>query len=1116
MQLSRLFYSCAILIVCTWVQLDAQKDISGAITDADGNPLVGATVVEEGTTNGAITDINGQFSMTVASDESQLNISYVGMNESTITVGANDNLSITLDAAVALDEIVVTALGIRRDERSLGYSVGRVDGGELSRVAQENVLNGIAGKVSGVTINSTGGAGSSVSMVIRGANSLNGDNQPLFVVDGVPIANTLNNVSQVGRDNRVDFGNAIADLNPDDIASVSILKGPSAAALYGSRAGNGVVLITTKTGAANKGLTVSLNSNTVFDNPFKFLDFHTMYATGVRPYTPDNNPYPDGQLLIEEGSAAGIGPKLDQGYTAVQWNSPLDDNGSPIPLPLVSHPDNIRDFVQTGINTTNNLSIANRNDVVTYRASFTNLTSRGLIPNADFHKNYLNLSSAVNITKNFKLSTNVNVGRTHSNNRPAGNRGSNPIEWAYKVSPHIDINDLRDYWVEGREGIEQRSQAPGDYNNPFFLANEAINSFNRDRLYGNLMAEWQITPKLSLMGRYSLDRFDEERETRIAASYTREANGTYGLINLDRSEKNADFLATYTTDISDFGVSISGGGNILRQEGSNIRNATRQRGSGLIIPGLYTLSNISPNNLDFSNFRFEKAIYSVYGLMNLSFQDMLYLDLTARNDWSSTLPAENRSYFYPSAALSVLLNNIIDMPNFNMVKLRAGWAQVGNDTDPYSLFPTLSNQGAWDGVTRLGRPSGLLTPDLKPEISTSFEVGTDIEMFDNRLRFEATIYKVENENQILGLNLPVSSGFTNKTINAGLVSSRGWEVMLGFTPIRNQDFSWDVNFNLYRNRTKIEELAEGIDRFQLWRDAKGGAWTYVGEEIGDIYDAELITVTDPNSPYFGYPILDDEGSWQDIDDQETRNKIGNFNPDFILGSQSILSYKNFTLSFTLDWRKGGQFVSQTYRYSESDLKTQRWLDNLIVFDGPRDQLPQWLKDNADEYITDGINVVGGPGDEFGGQPFDFGVVVNDGTFNPGVIAQYDDDGNITGYIENLGGPDTRYIPYAANYPWSFTSASTFDADFIKLREIAFGYQLPRSLTNSIGVQNASISLYSRNVILWTKAKIGIDPENAFQPEGGTQGNGITFKQGIERYNVNPWVLPVGIKLGVTF
>jgi TonB-dependent SusC/RagA subfamily outer membrane receptor len=319
-------------------------------------------------------------------------------------------------------------------------------------------------------------------MIIRGATSLSSDNQPLFVVDGVPIANTLNNVSQVGNDNRVDYGNAISSINPDDIESVSILKGPNAAALYGSRAGRGVVLITTKNGSKAKKMTVSVNSNTVFDKPYKYLNMHHKFATGILPFTPDNNPYPGGVLMIDEGSAGGVGPELDKGYKAIQWNSPKDANGNPIPTELVSHPDNVKNFVRTGITTTNGVAISNSNDLVTYRLSYSNMTNRGIIPNSDLFRNSLSINSAVKLSKKLTLSTNVDISRNNSNNRPATNRGANPLQWAYAVSPHIDIRDLRNYWVPGQEGLQQLSQGPGDYNNPWFLAYEVNNSFVRDRV----------------------------------------------------------------------------------------------------------------------------------------------------------------------------------------------------------------------------------------------------------------------------------------------------------------------------------------------------------------------------------------------------------------------------------------------------------------------------------------------------------------------------------------------------------------------------------------------------------------------------------------------------------
>jgi TonB-linked SusC/RagA family outer membrane protein len=1112
------------VISATYSMAEGPKDrtITGRVSSqADGSGLAGVNVIIKGTQIGTSTDGSGNFSVSVVNNSSVLVFSFIGYVTQELQVGSKSVINVSMnESAENLQEVVVTALGIKRSERSLGYSVGKVDGKDLSRVAQENVLNGLAGRVPGVTISSTGGTGSSVSMVIRGATSLSNDNQPLFVVDGIPINNTLNNVSQVGRDNRVDYGNAIADLNPDNIESVSILKGPSAAALYGSRAGNGVVLITTKNGSNAKKMTINVSSNTVFDKPYKFLDFHSKFATGILPFTPDNNPYPGGVLYIDEGSAGGVGPELNKGYKAVQWNSPLDANGQPIPTDLISHPNNVRDFVQTGITTTNGVSIANSTDLITYRLSYSNMRNRGIIPNSDLFKNSLSLNTTLKLSEKLRLSTVLDVSRNNSNNRPAGNRGTNPMQWAYAVSPHIDINDLKDYWVPGQEGIQQKSQAIGDYNNPYFLAYEVNNSFVRDRVFGNMKIDYKVTPELSLMGRVSLDTYTEQRETKIGNSYTGESKGAYGIIDLARYERNTDFLATYAKNVGNFTLSFSGGGNARYQQTADVSNASKER-TGLVIPGLFTLQNISQANIQYSSYKTQRAIYSVYGLANIGYKDMIFLDVTARNDWSSTLPRANQSYFYPSASLSVLLNEMIPFSNnLNLFKIRGGVAQVGNDTNPYSLLNTLGNAEAWGSLTRLSKSGNILLPDLKPEISTSYEAGVDLAFFRNRLRFSGTYYMVENRNQIIPTKLPPSSGFSTKNINAGLLVSKGVEIALGGTPIDRNGWRLDINTNISRNTTTIKELSDGLQFYTLWTDAKGGAWTYVGEKIGDIYDSELVTVKDKNSPYFGYPILDDDGSWQDIKASNSRTKIGNFNPDFILGGQVSLAYKAFSLNMSFDWRSGGDFVSQTYRYGESDLKTKRFLDNLINPNGlSGDALAQYLKDNEDELIKvngNKFNIVGGPTSEYGGFPFTYGGNTYPyAVFNPGVIAQYNAEGQIVGYTENLGGPDTKYIPFGDNYPWSFTRAATFDASFVKLREISLSYNLPNQLIKRLNIQNASVAIYSRNIILWTKAKIGIDPEMAFQQESGAQA-GTQFKQGIERYNVIPWVMPVGVKLNLTF
>ena len=1104
-------------------KIKMERTITGRITSSnDGAGIPGVNVILKGTQIGTTSDASGKYSLSI--DEAKnpvLVFSFIGFENQEIAVGNESVINVTLkEGTETLQEVVVTALDIKREARSLGYSVGQVDGKEISRVAQENILNSLSGKVPGVSISATGGTGSSVSMIIRGATSLSGDNQPLFVVDGVPIASTLNNISQVGNDNRVDYGNAISSINPDDVESVSILKGPSAAALYGSRAGSGVVLITTKSGSKAKKMTVSITSNTVFDKPYRFLKMHSKFATGVLPFTPDNNPFPGGILEIEEGSSGGVGPELDKGYKAIQWNSPLDANGNPIATELVSHPNNVKNFVQTGITTTNGVSIANNTESITYRLSYSNMTNRGIVPNSDLFRNSLNVSTSLKASKKLTISTNIDFSRNNSNNRPSGNRGTNPLQWAYAVSPHIDIRDLKNYWVPGQEGLQQLSQAQGDYNNPYFLAYEVNNSFVRDRVFGNLKADLQITPHLSLMGRYSLDTYNEQRETKIGNSYTNDSRGGYGIINLKRFERNADFLATYKRDISDFSLSVSAGGNTRYQKNTDVNNATKN-GTGLVIPGLYTIANVAPANLRYESSLYEKAVFSVYGLANFGYRDMVFLDVTARNDWSSTLPKANRSYFYPSASLSILLNEMIPVSDqINLLKLRGGVAQVGKDTNPYSLFATLEDAGAWDGLTRLSKSGKILLPDLKPEIATSYEAGIDLNMFKNKLRFAGTYYQVENRNQIIPTTLPGSSGFTSKNINAGLLVSKGVELSLGGTPLDKNGWRWDITANWSRNRTTIKELSDGLEFYDLWSDAKGGARTYVGEKIGDLYDAEIVTVTDKSSKYYGYPILDDEGSWQSVSYSNTRNKIGNFNPDFILGMQTTLSYKGFSLNMTFDWRNGGNFVSQTYRYSESDLKSQRFLDQLINPNGlSGDALANMLTSDPDKYIKISGNrfpIVGGPTAEYGGFPYKYGGnTYNYAVFNPGVIATYDEGGNITGYTENLGGKDTKYIPYGDNYPWSFMRAATFDASFIKLREVSLGYELPTSFVRKIGVQAANISVYSRNIMLWTKAKIGIDPETAFQQESSPQA-GTQFRQGIERYNVTPWVIPVGFKLGLTF
>lgn len=1075
---------CVVVLVfgicCTSVYAQVRTITGKVTTSEDGSGMPGVNVVIKGTQKGTSTNATGNYSIEVNGSNPVLVFSFVGYDANEVSVGSRSVVDVSLTpGAENLNEVVVTALGIKREKRSLGYSVGEVSGKDIVNVPQENVLNALSGRVAGVTINQTSGAGSSVSVIIRGATSLSNDNQPLFVIDGVPVANSLNNIRSMGDRNNVDYGNAISDINPDDVESISVLKGPSAAALYGSRAGNGVILITTKSGKKGKGLGVSFSTSNVFETPYRYLDLHYKYGNGDR------------NARLDETSAYWGGPELDKGILAPQWNSPLDANGNKIPTELRSYKDNMKNFLQTGITSTNNIAISGSTDKTTYRVSYNLMTNQGLIPNSDLNRHSLSASGTYDIHQKVKLTTNLNFVRSQSDNRPStANRGANPLEAVYQWS-HVDVRELQNYWVPGNEQIKQMSPTNGD--NPYFLAYAINNGFNRDRIYGNMKLDYAITSNLSAFARISHDMFVEDRETKIPWSYSRGRNGGYYLQGLGRKETNADFLLTYKKNINAFDFSVSGGGNYMVQN----YKEDFMGGAILTVPGLYRVSNIPLASLQVSNSSAKKAIYSLYGMASLGYKNMLYLDLTARNDWSSTLPAENRSYFYPSASLSWLANYAFSLPkSISLLKLRAGWAQVGNDANPYQLMPTLGT-GSWGSLITTNVPQTLLNAQLKPEIATSTEFGLDLGLFENRLRFEGTYYYLENKNQILGITTPSSSGFNSKLINAGLLASKGWEINLGGTPIRDKNgWNLDLNMNFTRNRTTIKELTEGMDFYTLWDDNNGGAFTFVGEEIGNIYSRGYATVTDPASPYYRWPILNNNGEWIAVNDRNAREKVGNFNPRFIMGMQATLSYKRFSLAASFDARVGGNFQSYTYRYGESDWKSQRQLNQLIPGGLYSEaELVALLKSDPEKYIipTNGnFPRVGGHTKATGGMGAD-----GDGGFIPGVILQSDGT-----YKEHLGGAGTNIYPITDTYPWSFNKQITFDASFLKLRELSFSYNIP----NIGGFRNASISLFTRNIMIWTASKIGIDPERAFQADGGR------FRQGIELQNVMPWTVPVGFKL----
>ncbi|MEQ9290095.1 MAG: SusC/RagA family TonB-linked outer membrane protein [Cyclobacteriaceae bacterium] len=1089
-----------VLLLAAWSSATAQGvQISGKVTSSeDGAGIPGVNVVIKGLQEGTITDINGDYRLSVDGENTILVFSSVGYLTQELSVGNRRVIDINMEENIQeLGEVVVTALGIERETKSLGYSVQEVGGEALNQVSQDNVVNSLAGRVAGVTINQTGGAGSTVSVVIRGATSLTTDNQPLFVVDGVPMSNGLNNVSENGSGNQVDYGNAISDINPNDIASMTVLKGPSAAALYGTRAGNGVVIITTKSGSGAKKMGVTVSSSTLFEWPTKLLDLHYKYANGGRNST------------LDEGSAYWGGPALNSGITSTQF-------GYDQPTELRAFPNNMKEFLQTGITSTNSVALTGGNDKGNFRVSYSNMSMQGMIPNQDRFNNSLKTSLNYKVTDKLNFTSNITVSRAHSNDIPStGDRRNNPLQEVY-ASSYIDINLMKDYWLPGQEGVQQNELPTGD--NPYFIAYGMSNSFVRDRIYGNIALTYDLTDNISLKLRQSMDTYGENRETKVPFSADRMARGHYSVENINYQESNTDFLAAYQKTFGDWDLNFSAGGNIMRQtrESSKIGSGGN-RNNGLVVPGLYTVRNIPLDNISVSDGYSEKAIYSIYGLASFGYKGMLYMDLTARNDWSSTLPIGNNSYFYPSASLSWLANYTFDLPQkVSLFKFRAGWAQVGNDTNPYNLEQSLST-GTWNSLVTQNVSSTLRNPTLKPEIATSIEAGIDFNMFDNRLRFSGTYYTLDNENQIFSEVNPISSGYSSRIVNGGLLRSKGLEFVVGGTPIANKDgITWDINLNFTKNATTVEELTGDLDRVAIWSE-NAGAFSFIGDKIGDIYSYGIAQVKDPNSEYYQWPIIDGT-EWIRLRDVEDWEKVGNFNPDFLLGMQTSLTYGKFTLNASFDWRQGGEFVSYTYRYGESDWKSQRQIDQLIPGGNMTEaELIALLKSNPGEYIIPQVGRyprVGGHTAETGGLPLNDG---NDGAFIPGVVqtagADTPDDFSDDEYTEHLGGPGTAIIPITDTYPWSYNKNVTFDATFIKLRELSIGYKLPPLK----GITSATVSVYTRNIMLHNAADIGIDPERAFQANGGTQGNTASqFKQGFERQNVMPWSGSLGFKLNFSF
>ncbi|MBB6325262.1 TonB-linked SusC/RagA family outer membrane protein [Algoriphagus iocasae] len=1035
----------------------AQSNVyEGSIKDKNGLPIPGATIAETGTKNVAISDAEGKFRISSSSRDLSLRISFIGYETTTVAIQNGEfNGSITLlESTENLDEFVVTALGITREKQSLSSAVTTIGTRELSDVPQTNLINALSGQVAGVQItNGSSGVGSSSRIIIRGENSISGNNQALVVVDGVPISNeqiTSDLFNDGANIQEVDFGNGAADINPEDIESLTILKGPGSAALYGARAANGVVLITTKKGKKKPGIGVSTSSLLTFDGLLTLPDYQNVYGGGSNGNYSFQNGIGAG---VNDGGISSYGPKLDQGQLIAQFDSPsVDINGNPVrggdvisrtnpdgsytpitPTPWVSRPDNVRDFYRTGITSQNNIAISSGNENGGARLSYSNLRNEGILPNTDLKRDGIALSINQQLVEKLRVDLFSNYVNSRSGNRPNLGYGYENVQYGFNwTGRQTNIASLRDYWQAGQEGLQHY-----DFNylwltNPYLTLFENTNSFNKNRILGNLALTYDISDKLSLRVRSGLDNYSDLRKFKRAFSTNRRIYGGYREDQVKFSERNSDILLTYSDALnSKITYSVSAGANRLDQK----INYSYTEAYQLALPGIYTLEN-SRVPLRGSSQIFEKRINSVYAFGNISLNSSLFLDLTLRNDWSSTLPEGNNSFAYYSGGLSYAFSDDIRLPKpISSSLVRFNVASVGNDTDPYQLNNTFQFNQNYGSFTRVTNGTVLNNPDLRPERLNSLEAGLELGFWKDRLLADLSVYQNTSINQIIGRPISTSSGFSNIIENGGEVRTRGLEASLKALMIEKRNFSWNLGVNFTKYISEVTELPEGVDQYVTGEASvfagSGGSNSvfYIarkGGRIGDMYGSGF-------QEFEGQTIFGANGL--PIQDGKLR-LLGNYNPDFFMGLTNQFRYKGIELGFVFDWRSGGTIVSRTKALGSTSGVLQETL----------------------------------AGRETG--------VIGEGVMNVGTAENPQ-------YVTNTTSvPASTY--YNNFYDRGNEASALYDASYLKLRQLSIYYDLPMAWVSQIGFQKVRVGFVGSNLLLFTE-----NPH--FDPElNALQGRNITY------------------------
>lgn len=937
------------------------------------------------------------------------------------------------DTIKNIDEVVVTALGIKRNDKSLGYSTETIKSTEILKTQNNNWAQSLEGKVAGLKIQ-TAGAGplGSSTVKLRGDVSMDmGKNGALIVVDGVPLNDKTTGTGSAaygagsGGDLPVDFGNGINSINPDDIESVSILKGSTAAALYGSRGASGAIMITTKSGKSKKGkLQITLNSYSSFDTVLKWPDYQYEYGqgTGANYYTYGLSA--DGPST--SGTSSAFGPKFN-GQSYFQYDPNLAGQSAQREL-WQPYKRNIKDFWQTGQTFSNNVSVESSNEKTAFRASLTYLNNEWMMPNTGFDR--LNAAVSVNHKLGEKLDIGVkfNLNKTKSDNLPATGYNNQSISYFMIFqNPNVDLAWYRPIWKKGQDQIDQIHPFSAFIDNPYLIAYEMLNGMNKNVITGNVNLNYRFAKNFDVMLRSGLEMNDEERTQKRPFSSANYLKGFYREQFIKSTDLNNDLLVTYKNTFHDFDLRISAGGNLRSSE----YTMNDYWANGLQIPGVYTMPNAISAQFAYAK-PSDKRVSSTYGLVSLGYQNKIFLDVTARNDWSSALPKAYRSYFYPSVSTSVILSDLFEIKseNLNLWKLRASWAKVGNDTDPYKLIKYYKNS---DFTGSVEVPATFPNPDLKPEMLTTIEAGMDFSFLKNRIGLGITAYQNNNENQIIDIPSLLESGYSYRTINSGEVRNRGVELTLNTIPIKTKNFSWNLNANWSTNSNEILSLPAEFQGEPYTIASVAGVVYYnavVGGSLGDMYGYGLMYAPDGQVIYGSDGLTAKPGEMK---------KIGNAYAKWRGGLQNDFRYKNFSLSLSFD----GQYGGIAYSQSHHKMSEQGKLENTL-----------WGRDNPNGMVV-GV-----------------GVVQNS-------------DGSFSSNTKEIKLPSY----YADYYRRANIETNSFDTSFIKLREARISYTFPKTMTDNLKITDLTLALFGRNLWMWSKFPL-------FDPEAATL-NDATITPGIE-------------------